>query len=75
MTQDFRGSLLSFPGSTVVPLSPNELITNVTFIPLARKGPVPGVLADAVYYGAFRMAWAVSLENIILRITCSNTPS
>lgn len=57
MTQDFRGSLLSFPASVVQPLSPKELVTNATFIPLARKGPIPGVIMDSVWYGAFRMAW------------------
>lgn len=60
MTQDFRGSLLSFPASVVQPLSPKELVTNATFIPLARKGPIPGVIMDSVWYGAFRMAWRVS---------------
>ena len=60
MTQDYRGSLLSYPPAYVLPLSPNEMVINTNFFALSRKGPIPGVLLDGVYYGAFQLVWQVS---------------
>lgn len=37
-------------------------LTNVlsVFVPFARRGPVPGALADSVEFGAFQVAWKVN---------------
>ncbi|KAA1466461.1 P-loop containing nucleoside triphosphate hydrolase protein [Dentipellis sp. KUC8613] len=58
-TSDYRLQLLSFPGAYVQPLSPSELVTSKIFIPLPRNAsPVPGVLADNVVFGGFKLAWS-----------------
>ncbi|KAI0723095.1 P-loop containing nucleoside triphosphate hydrolase protein [Earliella scabrosa] len=50
--------IFEFPGAMVQPLSPPDLITNVYFIPLARRlSQIPGVLLDSIQFGSFRVAW------------------
>ncbi|KAI1786675.1 P-loop containing nucleoside triphosphate hydrolase protein [Ganoderma leucocontextum] len=50
--------LLGFPGALVQPMSPPDLITNVYFVPLARRlSNIPGVLVDQISFGSFRIAW------------------
>lgn len=58
MTSDFRLNLLAFPGACVQPLSPTEVVTNKIFVPLShRSSTVPGLLADSVEFGGFRLVW------------------
>ena len=61
MSADYGLNLTSFPGASILPLSPSELVTNVLFVPIARRlGSVPGVLLDDVVFGGFKVAWNVS---------------
>ena len=61
MTADYGLNLTNFPGASAVPLSPSELVTNVFFVPIARRlGPTPGVILDNVVFGGFNVAWDVS---------------
>jgi len=60
MSADYGLNLTSFPGASTLPLSPSELVTNVLFVPIARRlGSVPGVLLDNVVFGGFKVAWNV----------------
>lgn len=59
-SQDYNLNLLGFPGAYTMVLNPDELITNVMYIPLARRlGDIPGILVDSVEFGCFRVAWDV----------------
>lgn len=59
-TQDFRLNLLNFPMTAIEPLSPSDLVTNLVFIPLAKNSSdIPGVLAQSVQYGGFKISWQV----------------
>jgi transitional endoplasmic reticulum ATPase len=61
MSADYGLNLTSFPGASTLPLSPSELVTNVLFVPIARRlGSVPGILLDNVVFGGFKVAWNVS---------------
>ena len=61
MTQGYGINLLGFPGVQVTPLEKTPLITNLSFLPIARSlGTVPGVLVDQVNFGAFQLTWKVS---------------
>ncbi|KAI0751550.1 P-loop containing nucleoside triphosphate hydrolase protein [Daedaleopsis nitida] len=51
-------NILGFPGALVQPLSLPDVITNVVFVPLARRiSHIPGVLVDRISFGAFRVGW------------------
>ena len=60
MTNAYNTDVLSFQGAQVTPLEPSQLVTNSYFIPLNRSYGIPGVLADSVVYGAFKVVWRVS---------------
>lgn len=55
MSQDYYTNILGFPQAVTIPLKPDELITNSSFIPLARSNT--GVMIDSVEFGGFRTAW------------------
>ncbi|KIM91080.1 hypothetical protein PILCRDRAFT_811596 [Piloderma croceum F 1598] len=58
MSADYGLNLTSLPGASALPLSPSELVTNVLFVPIARRlGSVPGVLLDNIVFGGFKVAW------------------
>jgi hypothetical protein len=60
MSDDMRLDILSVPGVYAVPVNESQLVTNLIFVPLARKlGGLPGVMVDKVEFGAFRVAWNV----------------
>jgi hypothetical protein len=66
MSADYGLNLTSFPGVYAVPLSSSELVTNVFFVPLARRlGTVPGIVADNVLFGGFKVAWDVSSRFVL----------
>ncbi|KAF7432983.1 hypothetical protein PC9H_004927 [Pleurotus ostreatus] len=58
MTSDWRLQLLSFPGVSAEPIEAAPLVTEVVFIPLARRlgGPL-GIVADSVEIGTFKVTW------------------
>jgi transitional endoplasmic reticulum ATPase len=61
MTMDFRLNILNLPGVQVFPLDESELVTNLWFIPLARRlEALPGVLVDSIELGSFRLIFDVS---------------
>lgn len=61
LAYDGTTNILGFPGAFVQPMSPPDLITNVYFVPLARRlSSIPGVLVDQISFGSFRIAWDVS---------------
>jgi hypothetical protein len=67
MSADWALNITSFPGAYTMPLSPSEMITNVFFVPIARRlGSVPGVVIDSVLFGGFKVAWDVSLTVVSL---------
>lgn len=54
--------LMGFPKAYLQPISPPEMISNLYFLPLARRmGEDAGVLIDAVRWGAFTLAWEVCM--------------
>lgn len=54
-------NILGFPGALVHPVSPDNLVTNNFFVPLAtRLGKSNGVLVSQVRFGSFHIAWSVS---------------
>jgi hypothetical protein len=58
MSSDYGLNILGFPAVYARPLSPSEQVSNLVFIPLARRlGSVPGILADNVEFGGFSVAW------------------
>jgi F420-0:gamma-glutamyl ligase-like protein len=60
MTADYGLDLTNFPGAYALPLSSSELVTNVFFIPIARRlGSIPGVILDNIIFGGFKVAWDV----------------
>lgn len=62
MTSDYSLNVLGFPGASATPVETTPLITNLAFIPLARKlGSLPGVLVDQVQFGTFNLVWDVSV--------------
>ncbi|KAF4575048.1 hypothetical protein EYR36_006404 [Pleurotus pulmonarius] len=65
MTSDWRLQLLNFPGVSAEPIEAAPLVTEVVFIPLARRfgGPL-GVVADSVEIGTFKVTWE-GLEFIV----------
>ena len=59
-TQDYRLNLLSFPMTSIEPLSPSDLITNIIFVPLPKnRAEIPGTLAQSIQYGGFKVSWQV----------------
>jgi transitional endoplasmic reticulum ATPase len=64
MTSDYTLNLLNFPGAYSQPLADTQLVTDVFFIPLARRlGNTSGILIDNVNFGAFKLAWDVSCNS------------
>lgn len=61
MTADsYNINIFSFPGAAVEPLEDTPLITNLRFLSLSRtRNPVPGVLADSIEFGGFKISWEV----------------
>ncbi|EGO27875.1 hypothetical protein SERLADRAFT_346820 [Serpula lacrymans var. lacrymans S7.9] len=60
MSEDYRLSLLDFPAAQIQALPTPESITNVIFMPLARRlGDIKGVLSQSVVFGAFDLTWKV----------------
>ncbi|KAF5322526.1 hypothetical protein D9619_000647 [Psilocybe cf. subviscida] len=69
MTNGYNMSLMSFPAATFTPIEKSPLVTNIMFIPLARKlGTVPGILIDNIEFGAFSVTWQ-SYEYILYIIS------
>lgn len=66
MTSDWRLQLLSFPGVSAEPIEAAPLVTEVVFIPLARRlgGPL-GMVADSVEIGTFKVTWEVSMLVVV----------
>jgi transitional endoplasmic reticulum ATPase len=61
MTADWRLNILDVPGVASIPLDESKLVTNLVFVPLARRlGEVPGVLVDSIEFGSFRVIANVS---------------
>jgi len=61
MSMDFRLNVLRLPGVHAIPLNESELVTNLFFVPLARRlGTSRGVLIDTIEFGSFRLIWGVS---------------
>ncbi|KAK0468145.1 P-loop containing nucleoside triphosphate hydrolase protein [Desarmillaria tabescens] len=57
-TSDNRLNLLSFPGAYKVPMESAPMVTELVFRPLAKNiSPMPGVIAEFVESGVFRLAW------------------
>lgn len=57
-------NLMSYPGALVQPIQPSELVTSTFFMPVARRaGQGGGTLVDSVYFGAFSVAYDVSLAS------------
>lgn len=55
-------NLMSYPGALVQPTQPSELVTSTFFTPVARRaGQGEGILLDSLYFGAFNVAYDVSL--------------
>ena len=63
MTNDYTLNILTYPGAFSVPLNEDEFITNLVFVPFARRLSygLPGVLVNSVTYGGFKTAWDVSV--------------
>lgn len=60
-TSDYRLNLLNFPGTYKIPMESTPLVSELVFIPLAKNmSPIPGILAEQVEFGVFRLAWQVS---------------
>jgi transitional endoplasmic reticulum ATPase len=61
MSDDPRSmGILSFPGVAAFPVDESQLVTNLVFIPLARRlGIVRGVLLDSIEFGSFQLAFGV----------------
>jgi transitional endoplasmic reticulum ATPase len=58
MSSDQRINPLNFPGAYAVPIQDNQVVTNVVFVPLARRvGATPGLVVDFVQLGSFVVAW------------------
>lgn len=71
MSSDYGLNILAFPEAYAKPLSPSEHVTNLVFIPLARRlGSVPGVLGDNVEFGGFSVAWKVGPCSALALATC-----
>lgn len=69
MSSDHRLNILGFPAVYARPLSPSEQVSNLVFIPLARRlGSVPGVLADNVEFGGFSVAWKARPYSILFSL-------
>ncbi|EPQ59004.1 P-loop containing nucleoside triphosphate hydrolase protein [Gloeophyllum trabeum ATCC 11539] len=50
--------VLLYPGARAEPIAPSDVITNLLFIPLARRSAAgPGVLLDEVFFGSFKVFW------------------
>lgn len=63
MTIAYGLNITTLPGVYAQPLSTSELVTNVFFVPLARRlGAGPGVLVDDIQFGGFSVAWEVCLH-------------
>lgn len=57
-------NLMGYPGALVQPVQPSELVTSTFFAPVARRaGKGGGVLLDSLYFGAFSVAYDVSLTS------------
>ncbi|PBL02323.1 P-loop containing nucleoside triphosphate hydrolase protein [Armillaria gallica] len=57
-TSDYRLNLLNFPGTYKIPMGSTPLVSELVFIPLAKNmSPIPGILAEQVEFGVFRLAW------------------
>ena len=55
-------NLMGYPGALVQPVQPSELVTSTFFAPVARRaGKGGGILLDSLYFGAFSVAYDVSL--------------
>jgi hypothetical protein len=64
MCSDFQLNILTTPGVVAEPLKDNPIFRNSSFFPLnPREAPTPGKLSDWIQYGAFSVAWTVSLAN------------
>jgi transitional endoplasmic reticulum ATPase len=64
MSLDPRLNVLHLPGVQALPLDESQLVTNLFFIPLARRlGTSPGILVDTVEFGSFALAWGVSTQS------------
>lgn len=57
-------NLMSYPGALVQPIQPSELVASTLFMPVARRAG-GGVLLDSLYFGAFSVAYDVSLAHCI----------
>ena len=55
---------MGYPGALVQPIQPSELVTSAIFMPVARRASQGGgVLLDHLYFGAFNVAYDVSLAS------------
>jgi hypothetical protein len=59
VTEDSLLDVLRFPGTQATPLEKSPLVTNLFFVPVARKLGIPGVLIDSVQFGIFKINWQV----------------
>lgn len=70
MTTDYKINVLNLPGVSYEPLKDTPVVSETFFYPLARsKSPIPGVLVDAVQFGAFNLTWEVATPLWIPRPT------
>ncbi|RDB22658.1 putative ATPase YjoB [Hypsizygus marmoreus] len=57
-TTDYRLNVLDHPAVLAAPLEKTPLVTNLVFFPFARAvGSIPGILADQIEFGAFKISW------------------
>lgn len=60
-SSDYRLNLLNFPGAYKIPMESTPMVSELVFIPLAKNmSPIPGIIAEQVEFGVFRLAWEVS---------------
>ncbi|KAH8106023.1 P-loop containing nucleoside triphosphate hydrolase protein [Cristinia sonorae] len=53
-----NAEVLGLPGTTVEPVTPADVISQLVFVPLARRiGDVTGVLTQSVRFGLFHVSW------------------
>lgn len=62
MSSDYQLNILSSHGVYSKPIASSELVTNLLFVPLARRlGSIPGMLVDSVQFGGFNVTWKVDI--------------
>lgn len=62
MTSDWQMNILGLPGVAITPKPVDDLITNLMYLGLRRKGTggqPAGFLVDSVDFGAFEAVWKV----------------